>query len=245
MTMEKLPWYFFGEVDCLFRGDGERSDRLLERLGGADLQAVIGADGTGGPPGLLPIVSDIVGSQSQSTDRPEYLRWSPGEWPEGWRLRVFDPEKTEADQVILEPGVISLPWPPKGGEGLELEARAWSAATDPAKAVRYGDALLQAADNLMVTDEGRALVQGAASQHGGSVGRVDVLPLLALWDPDLAKGGSKALPTSFTCAFNEEMLTVGMWVGVNAYGGVHLELGWKREEPFLTRDYPCGDPGGG
>ncbi|MEL6615797.1 MAG: hypothetical protein AAFQ43_08670, partial [Bacteroidota bacterium] len=114
--MKKLFWYFVGDADCLNRGGsaGGSMELARELRDLTDLGEVIRGEGKKYSDDLVGAVSRAA--DSSSNERSEDVRWGTGDWPEGWELRFRKPVKGDESKVILEPGTVTLPWPPQYGE---------------------------------------------------------------------------------------------------------------------------------
>ncbi len=245
--MASIPWYFFGDTDCLMRGGKSGTDASLAQAlsaPGVDVQAVVDDTGSAtSPPGLTAFVSAIL--QNNPNRWPGVPNWTPSDWPPGWQIRFVKPTVTTVDELVLQPGVVAFRWPPEGGDHLDVSLQHAKAALGDTGTVRYGRALFQAIDQMVTTEEGRTLVAGAATQ-AGTIEQVDVLPVLQHIDRDLAT--TKAPPADFTAALNTSLTTIQTYLDVNPQGGVHVEIGWGEvvaadgdpDVPIFMREYPCG-----
>ncbi len=244
-----ILWYFFGDTACLMAGgrfglDHCITDALSEP--GVDAQAVV--DDTGSdtaPPGMAGIVADVLATHP---DRwPGLPRWTTADWPLGWQVRFVGPAQPHVDALIFQPGCVAFRWPPVGGGSLGVSIANVRPIVSEPHTVRYGEALIQAADTMVTTPQGRKVVL-AAADRAGSIDRVDALAIMEGIDRDLQ--GPKAPPPSFTARINSALMTTETQIGVNGQGGVDMEIGWievpdaqgSGDPPPTVEmvDYPCG-----
>jgi hypothetical protein len=250
-----LTWYFFGDIDCYFRGgkSGTNADLANALAASGNAQAIVDAIGSpAAPPGLADTVAGLIATAGNRW--PGIPVWTSADWPLDWRVKVYPSSMGGVDGLVMQPGVVAFEWPPEGGAslGVNLSASVEPDLSDP-HTVRYGDALMQAVDQMVATPLGRARVNRAA--HGGPVEAVDALAVLQQIDRDL--DGEKAPPASFTVALDGTLTTVDTRLEVNANGGVHLRVGWiavsgdgtlqedaqageGEPETVMLREYPCG-----
>ena len=248
--MNKLYWYFVADADCLFRGTtGDDLAKKLARLDRDALNRVLAGEDSKGVPSLVEIIS-IVGKSE--TREPEDVRWSPRDWPADWTLACRDLGDA-ADRLILSPGTITLPWPPKGGHALDASVPQHQPDRESEHTVRNAGAVLEVIDWLVTKDDGRKLLK-EKMQADGSIRDVDALSVLKnvlTTPPDdflnvhpSVKGGSVTLPDSFRFTIDVEASTRRTWIGVGeTTGGVHVEAGWRREkaaDALVFCPYPCG-----
>ncbi|PAP76405.1 hypothetical protein [Rubrivirga marina] len=247
-----LSWYFYGDIDCYFRGgtSGTVTDLADALAASGNAQGIVDTIGSSTtPPGLADSVAGLIATAG---DRwPGIPVWTAADWPLDWQVKVYPSSQSGVDRLVMQPGAVAFQWPPEGGGSLNvnLTPSIEPDVADP-DTVRYGDALMQAVDQMVVTPAGRARVTRAAG--GGPVETVDALAILKQIDPDLGK--TKAPPASFTVALDSTLTTVDTRLEVNANGGVHLQVGWiavsggRSEEdaeaedvgPVMMREYPCG-----
>lgn len=250
-----LTWYFYGDIDCYFRGGktGTNTDLADALQASGNAQGIVDTIGNATtPPGLAATVAGLIAAAS---DRwPGIPVWTAADWPLDWQVKVYPASQSDVDQLVMQPGAVAFQWPPEGGGGLNVNL---TTSIEPdfnnPNTVRYGDALMQAVDVMVATPAGRARVNRAAG--GGPVENVDALAILKQIDPNLSK--TKAPPASFTVALDSTITTVDTRLEVNANGGVHLQVGWIAvssggtledaaeagdDEPgkVFLREYPCG-----
>ena len=245
--MAPLPWYFFGDIDCYMRGGRRGSDYALAHAlsqPGVDAQAIVDNLGSPtAPPGIADVVSGLV--QASPNRHHAVPVWTPQDWPLDWKVAYYGPGQSDVDGLVLAPGVTAFQWPPAGGGSLSVNVSGLSPNFGNPNVVRYGDAIIQAADKMITTPEGRQRVEVAAA-NAGSVDQVNAIAIMKRIDPDLRS--TKEPPPSFSVALNSTLLTTDTRLRVNANGGVHLEVGWievvddpeDEDSPIQMRDYPCG-----
>ncbi|WP_420455133.1 hypothetical protein [Rubrivirga sp.] len=246
--MAPILWYLFGDTACLMGGGRLGIDRCVtDALSqpGVDAQAVVDDVGSAtAPPGMAGIMAGVLATHP---DRwPGLPRWTAADWPLGWQVRFVGPGQPHVDALIFQPGCVAFRWPPVGGGSLGVDITNVRPIVTEPHTVRYGQALIQAADTMVTTAAGRQLVEDAATR-AGSVDRVDALAILKQIDRDLE--GAKAPPSTFSAWISSHLQTIETRVCVNAQGGVGLEIGWVEvpdaegaDSPptVMLRSYPCG-----
>ena len=248
-----LTWYFYGDIDCYFRGgkSGTVTDLADALQASGNAQGIVDTIGNSTtPPGLAATVAGLIANAGNRW--PGIPVWTAADWPLDWQVKVYPASQSGVDQLVMQPGAVAFQWPPEGGGSLNVNL---TTSIEPdfsdSNTVRYGDALMQAVDQMVVTPAGRARVNRAA--NGGPVENVDALAILKQIDRDL--DGAKAPPASFTVALDSTITTVDTRLEANANGGVHLQVGWIQvsgggtlegaetgDDPgkVMLREYPCG-----
>ena len=174
-----LFWYLFGDIDCYMRGGRSGTGRALTdalSAPGADPQAIVDDVGSAtAPPGIAGLVADLIGADPNRWSAAP--TWTVADWPLDWQVRYVQPAETGVDRLVLQPNVVSFLWPPAGGEGLRVLLDGVLPTLSDPHTVRYGDAVLQAADRMVMSPDGRGKVK-AAMRQAGSVEAVDALAIL-------------------------------------------------------------------
>ena len=245
-SITPITWYFFGDIDCYMRGGRNGTDYAITDMlndPGVDAQAIVDNEGSStAPPGIARVVSRIVRTNPHRD--PAIPVWKPRDWPLDWQVRYFSSLQADVDPLVLQPGIVAFQWPPAGGAGLAVNIDGLTPNLSDPYTVRYGDAVFQAADQMITDPKWRQVVEDAAVQ-AGSIDRVDALAIMMQIDPELQT--TKAPPPTFSVALDSTIKTTETWLGVNPQGGVHLQAGWilvpQTEETPPTvemREYPCG-----